>query len=90
MKSGNIFVDKEGTDINIIDVNNRDHVLHDYIDMIGIAYKNRDKFFSFNGILSDIKDWFSCEFSILAPKILLIKWYHNNRFWHNSCLFIKE
>ena len=37
MKSGNIFVDKEGTDINKIDVNNRDNVLHDYIDMIDIA-----------------------------------------------------
>lgn len=75
MKSGNIFVDKEGTDINKIDVNNRDHVLHDYIDMIGIAYKNRDKFFSFNG--KEWDDFYACL------------WSPNNPFWENVNMTIK-
>lgn len=45
MKSGNIFIDKEGTDISRIEVARRNQVLHDYYVMCEDARKNEDKFF---------------------------------------------
>ena len=50
MKNGNIFIDKEGTNISKIDINNRNKVLRDFIAMSKRAYKNHDKFFSVKGI----------------------------------------
>ena len=45
MKNGNIFIDKEGTDISKIEVKKRNQVLHDYYVMREDARKNKDKFF---------------------------------------------
>lgn len=45
MKSGNIFVDKEGVDISRIEVEKRNQVLHEYYVMREDAEKNNDKFF---------------------------------------------
>lgn len=45
MKSGNIFIDKEGTDISKIEVKKRNQVLHDYYVMREEAEENNDKFF---------------------------------------------
>ena len=48
MKSGNIFIDKEGTDISKIEVGKREQVLRDYYVMREAARKNKDKFFYVN------------------------------------------
>ena len=40
MKSGNIFIDKEGTDISKIEVGKREQVLRDYYVMREAARKN--------------------------------------------------
>lgn len=48
MKSGNIFIDKEGTDISKIEVKKRNQVLHDYYVMREEAEENNDKFFFVN------------------------------------------
>lgn len=48
MKSGNIFVDKEGVDISRIEVEKRNQVLHEYYVMREDAEKNNDKFFYVN------------------------------------------
>ncbi len=45
MKNGNIFIDKEGTDISKIEVEKRNQVLHNYYMMREDARKNKDKFF---------------------------------------------
>ena len=69
MKSGNIFIDKEGTDTSKIDINNRNHVLRDYIAMCNSAYKNRDKFFCVNG-----KEW---------EDFYAYVWSKDNPYWKN-------
>lgn len=45
MKSGNIFIDKEGTDISKIEVKMRNQVLRDYYVMRENAEENKDKFY---------------------------------------------
>lgn len=57
MKSGNIFIDKEGTDISRIEVKRRNQVLHDYYVMREDAEKNKDKFFYVNA--TEWEDFFS-------------------------------
>lgn len=69
MKNGNIFIDKEGTDISKIDINNRNQVLRNYIDMRNRAFNNRDKFFFVNG-----KEWEDFYTNI---------WSSNNPYWKN-------
>lgn len=69
MKSGNIFVDKEGTDISRIDVNNRNQVLRDYIAMRNSANRNCDKFFCVNE-----KEWEDFYNNLWSP---------NNPYWKN-------
>lgn len=76
MKSGNIFIDKEGADSSKIDKNNRNRVLRDYIAMCDRAYNNCDKFYSVNGIewedfyeyvwSSDNSYWKNVDTTILA------------------------
>lgn len=69
MKNGNIFIDKEGTDIGKIDINNRNQVLRNYIDMRDRAFNNRDKLFFVNG-----KEWEDFYANIWSP---------NNQYWKN-------
>lgn len=69
MKNGNIFIDKEGTDISKIDINNRNQVLRNYIDMRNRAFNNLDKFFFVNG-----KEWEDFYTNI---------WSSNNPYWKN-------
>lgn len=69
MKNGNIFIDKEGTDISEININNRNQVLRNYIDMRNRALNNRDKFFFVNG-----KEWEDFYTNI---------WSSNNPCWKN-------
>lgn len=69
MKNGNIFIDKEGTDIGKIDINIRNLVLRNYIAMRNRAFNNRDKFFFVNG-----KEW-----EDFYNKI----WSSNNPYWKN-------
>ena len=69
MKSGNIFIDKEGTDVSKIDVNNRNQVLRDYIVMRNIANNNGDKFFYVNG-----KEWEDFYANL---------WFPDNPYWEN-------
>lgn len=62
MKSGNVFVDKEGADINKIEVEKRNQVLRDYYVMREKARVNSDKFFYING-----KEWENLFCNIWSP-----------------------
>ena len=65
MKSGNVFIDKEGTDISRIEVERRNQVLHDYYVMREDARKNKDKFFCVNA--TEWEDFFSNIWSLDNP-----------------------
>lgn len=67
MKSGNVFIDKEGTDINKIEVGKRNEVLRNYIMMREDAGENEDKFFSVY-----TKEWEDLFCNIYSP---------NNPYW---------
>ena len=67
MKSGNIFIDKEGTDICRVEVKKRNQVLHDYYMMRETARQNKDKFFYVN----------SQEWEDFLSKI----WSPNSSYW---------
>lgn len=69
MKNGNIFIDKEGTDIGKIDINIRNQVLRNHIDMRNRAFNNRDKLFFVNG-----KEWEDFYANLWSP---------NNQYWKN-------
>lgn len=69
MKKGNIFIDKEGTDINKIDSNNRNRVLRDYYEMRECASFNDDRFYFVNG-----KEWEEFYDKIWSP---------NDPYWKN-------
>ena len=75
MKSGNIFIDNDGADVRKIDINNRNQVLRDYIDMFDSANKNRDRFFRVNG-----KEWDDFYVYLFTP---------NNQYWENVDMTIK-
>lgn len=65
MKSGNVFIDKEGTDISRIEVERRNQVLHDYYVMREDTRKNKDKFFCVNA--TEWEDFFSNIWSLDNP-----------------------
>lgn len=67
MKNGNIFIDKEGTDIRKIEVQKRNQVLHDYYVMREKARANDDKFFYINA--AEWEDFF-CKI-----------WDSNDSYW---------
>lgn len=67
MKSGNIFIDKEGTDIGKIVVEKRNQVLHDYYIMRANAKENEDKFFYINS-----QEWEDFLSNIWSP---------DNKYW---------
>lgn len=69
MKSGNIFIDNDGADVRKIDINNRNQVLSDYMDMLNRANKNRDRFFRVNS-----KEWDDFYVYLHSP---------NNQYWEN-------
>lgn len=62
MKSGNIFIDKEGIDISKIDVKKRNQVLHDYYVMREDAKENKDKFFHVNA-----QEWIDFYYKMWSP-----------------------
>ena len=65
MKSGNIFVDKEGTNICNIKVEKRNQVLREYYVMREYAKKNKDKFFYVNA--QEWEDFFCNTWSSDSP-----------------------
>ena len=67
MKSGNIFIDKEGTDISKIEVSKRNQVLYDYYVMREEAANNNDKFFYMNA-----QEWVDFYNNVWSP---------NNPYW---------
>lgn len=62
MKRGNVFIDKEGTDISRITITERNRVLHDYYVMREKADSNDDQFFFVNA-----QEWENFYLNIWDP-----------------------